>query len=168
MVMPGDKIGVVVDSRNMKLKSSVAENEVALVRTGQSVELVADALPGEKFTGKVYSVAQRATSEHTYPIEILVANDKNESLKSGMFARAGIQVETAGNAIVVPSSAVLAEANRSFVFMESNGVARRIEVKLGMQGGDQTQIVEGLKSGDRLIVFGQQRLSDGARVAVQE
>lgn len=168
MVSPGDEIGVVVDARNMKLKSSVAENEIALVRPGQRVELFAGALGDVKYAGKIITVAQRATNERTYPIEVLVANDKSESLKSGMFARANIEVEKTNQTIVIPSSTVLTDAGKNYVFVESNGVAKRIAVKLGVQDGGQSQIVEGLNAGDRLVVFGQQRLTDGARVVVQE
>lgn len=167
MVMPGDKIGIVVDGRNMKLKTSVAENEVALVSDGQPVEIVADALPGARFSGKVFSVAQKANSERTYPIEILVKNDKQESLKSGMFGRATIQVAKATNAIVVSSSAVLSDASNNYVFVEENGVAKRKLVQLGVKQNGQVQIVSGLAAGARLVVSGQQRLTDGARVVVQ-
>lgn len=169
MVMPGDKIGVVVDSRNMKLRSSVAENEVSLVKVGQPVEIVADALAGAKFSGKVFSVAQKANSERTYPVEILVQNDKGESLKSGMFGRATIQVANAIDVIVVPSAAVLSEAaSNNYVFVEENGAAKRVEVKLGLQQDGKVQIVSGLAAGARLVVSGQQRLTDGAKVSVQE
>lgn len=169
MVMPGDKIGVVVDGRNMKLKTSVAENEVALVKAGQAVEVAADALPGVKFSGTVLSVAQKANHERTYPVEILVQNDKNESLKSGMFGRATIQVANADHAIVVPSAAVLSNAARNnYVFVEENGAAKRVEVKLGLQQDGKVQIVSGLAVGARLVVSGQQRLADGAKVVVQE
>jgi RND family efflux transporter MFP subunit len=169
MVMPGDKIGVVVDSRNMKLRSSVAENEVSLVKAGQPVEIVADALAGVKFSGKVFSVAQKANSERTYPVEILVQNDKGESLKSGMFGRATIQVANADHAIVVPSAAVLSDAARNnYVFVEENGAAKRVEVKLGLQQDGKVQIASGLAAGARLVVSGQQRLADGAKVVVQE
>jgi RND family efflux transporter MFP subunit len=168
MVMPGDKIGVVVDGRNMKLKTSVAENEIALVKAGQPVEVVADALPGVKFTGKVLSVAQKANSERTYPVEILVQNDKAESLKSGMFGRATIQVANSSNAIVVPSEAILSEVAHHYVFIENNGVAKRVDVQLGLKQHDQVQVVSGLAAGARLVVSGQQRLTDGAKVTVQE
>jgi RND family efflux transporter MFP subunit len=169
MVMPGDKIGVVVDSRNMKLKTSVAENEVSLVQVGQPVEIVADALAGAKFSGKVFSVAQKANSERTYPLEILVQNDKGESLKSGMFGRATIQVANADHAIIVPSAAVLSDAARNnYVFVEENGTAKRVEVKLGLQQNGKVQIASGLAAGARLVVFGQQRLTDGAKVTAQE
>ncbi|MCG3121394.1 MAG: Multidrug resistance protein MdtA [bacterium] len=169
MVMPGDKIGVVVDARNMKLRTSVAENEVGLLRIGQPVEVVADALPGVKFSGKVLTVAQKANMERTYPVEILVQNDKAESLRSGMFGRAIIQIASANNAIVVPSAAVFSDAARStYVFVEANGVAKRVEVQVGMQQDQQVEIAHGLAAGARVVVSGQQRLTDGTKVAVQE
>jgi RND family efflux transporter MFP subunit len=168
MVMPGDKIGVIVDGRNMKLRTSVAENEVALVKVGQTVEMIADALPGVKFSGKVFSVAQKANSERTYPVEILVQNDKSESLKSGMFGRATIQVASAANAIVVPSESVLSDAAQNYVFVEENGVAKRLAVRLGLKQNNRVQIASGLAAGARLVVSGQQRLTDGAKVVVQE
>jgi RND family efflux transporter MFP subunit len=169
MVMPGDKIAVMVDARNMKLRTSVAENEVALVKAGQPVEVFADALPGVKFSGKVFSVAQKANSERTYPVEVLVQNDKNESLKSGMFGRATVQVLSAGDALAVPSEAVLSDgAHNNYVFVEDEGVAKRLDVKLGLQQDGKVQITSGLSGGARLIVSGQQRLADGAKVVVQE
>ncbi len=164
MVMPGDKIGVVVNSRNMKLKTSVAENEIAALRNGQTAEVIADAMPQFKFTGKVISVAQKANHERTYPVEILVQNDQAESLKSGMFGRATVQVASAQAALVIPAAAVLAEKNSSYVFVEENGAAKRVAVQLGMQQGNQVQVVSGLNAGARLVVSGQQRLSDGAKV----
>jgi len=168
MVMPGDKIGVVVDARRMKLRTSVAENEVALVKAGQAVEVAADALPGVEFSGKVFSVAQKANHERTYPVEILVQNDKTESLKSGMFGRAMIQVAAAANAIVVPNETVLSDAaQRRYVFVEENGLAKRLEVQLGLKQDNQVQIAGGLAPGARLVVSGQQRLTDGAKVVVQ-
>lgn len=167
MVMPGDRIGVVVNSRNMKLKTSVAENEIAALRNGQLAEVIADAMPQLKFNGKVISVAQKANHERTYPVEILVQNDPAESLKSGMFGRATIQVANAQGALVIPSAAVLAESNRSFVYVEESGVAKRVEVQLGLQHGNQVQIINGLAAGARLVVSGQQRLSDGAKVNVE-
>jgi len=167
MVMPGDKIGVVVNGRNMKLKTSVAENEIAALRNGQNAEVVADALPQMRFAGKVVSVAQKANHERTYPVEILVQNDEIESLKSGMFGRASVQVANAQAALVIPIAAVLTENNNSYVFVEENGVAKRVEVQLGLQQDQQVQIKSGLNAGARLVVSGQQRLSDGAKVNVE-
>lgn len=167
MVMPGDKIGVIVDGRQMKLKTSVTESEIALLRSGQTAEVIADALPQQKFTGKVISVAQKANSERTYPVEILVPNDTQESLKSGMFGRAFVQVAKAEKALVVPSSSVLTDPSGSYVFIEESGVAKRVPVQVGIQQNDQTQIVSGPEAGAKLVVSGQQRLSEGSKLIVE-
>jgi len=168
MVMPGDRIAVIVNNRNMKLKASVAENEVALLHNGETAAILADALPGSNFTGKVISVAQKANAERTYPIEILVQNDAAESMKSGMFGRASIQVAQMQDAVVAPSSAILNEASGNYVYIAENGTAKRVAVHLGMQQERQVEITDGLASGDLLIVSGQQRLRDGAAIKVQQ
>ncbi|MGH7496276.1 MAG: efflux RND transporter periplasmic adaptor subunit [bacterium] len=167
MVMAGDRIGVVVNSRNMKLKTSVAENEVALLRAGQTAEISADALPGMKFTGKVISVAQKANNERTFPVEILIENDGDESLKSGMFGRATIQVARAQHAIVIPTSAVLNDASGDYVYVEQNGLAKRVNIKLGLQQNHLVEVASGLAAGAHLVISGHQRLSEGAKVNVQ-
>lgn len=168
MVKPGDRIGVVVDARNMKLKTSVSESEVALLRAGQSATVAVDAMPGKTFSGKVISVAQKASGERTYPVEILVENDPAESLKSGMFGRGVIAVAHATGVLVVPRSAVLSDLSGRYVYVAENGIARRVPVKLGMQEQEQVQIVSGLSAGAQLVVSGQQRLSEGAKIIVQE
>lgn len=167
MVMAGDRIGVVVNCRNMKLKTSVAENEVALLRDSQTAEIVADALPGMKFKGEVISVAQKANSERTFPVEILVENDGDESLKSGMFGRATIQVAQTQNTIVIPSSAVMTDASGKYVYVEENGAAKRVDVQLGLQQDDKVEVSSGLIAGAHLVISGHQRLSEGAKVNVQ-
>ncbi|MDZ7266251.1 MAG: efflux RND transporter periplasmic adaptor subunit [candidate division KSB1 bacterium] len=168
LVRPGDRVGVVVDARRMKLKTSVAESEVALLRHGQPAVVTVDALPGRTFNGRVVAVAQKANSERTYAVEILVENDAAESLKSGMFGRSVISVARAENALVVPRAALLSDLSGHHVFVEENGIARRVPVALGLQEPERVQIVSGPAAGAHLVVSGQQRLSDGDKVIVQE
>jgi multidrug efflux pump subunit AcrA (membrane-fusion protein) len=47
-------------------------------------------------------------------------------------------------------------------------VAKRVEVKLGLQQDGKVQIISGLAADARLVVSGEQRLADGAKVVVQE
>jgi membrane fusion protein (multidrug efflux system) len=64
---------------------------------------------------------------------------------------------------------VLSDAARNnYVFVEENGVAKRVEVNLGLQQDGKVQIRGGLAAGARLVVSGQQRLTAGAKVAAQE
>lgn len=167
MLAPGQEIGIVVDSRNMKLRAGLTESEVALVRPGQPVELTADVLPQARFHGQVVSVAHKADNERTYPVEIQVENDPEESLMSGMFGRAAIQVARIADALVVPSTAVLSGAAQdTYVFVEENGIAKRVPVNLGAGQNSRVQITSGLPDGARVVVSGAERLSEGAPVLV--
>ncbi len=70
-------------------------------------------------------------------------------------------------ALVVPSAAVLKlqGSNERYVFLEENGVARRVTVQLGKRFDDRIEIKsEDLKEGNLLIVTGQARLVDGDKV----
>lgn len=168
MITPGTMIAVVVNSRNIKLKSSVAENEVTLIGNHAAATLSADAVPGKTFNGLVTSIAQKANNERTYPIEIIVENDKDELLKSGMFGRAIVEVAKAEKTIVIPSASVLTDEQKShYVFVESAGLAKRVNIQLGLEQDGHLQVISGLAFGDRLVIAGQQNLTDGAKVTVE-
>jgi multidrug efflux pump subunit AcrA (membrane-fusion protein) len=95
-------------------------------------------------------------------------NNAGEKLKPGMFCRSTIDFGKA-EALVVPSQAVLRMqgSNERYVFLESNGKAKRIVVALGKRFDDQTEIISNqLKEGDKLIITGQNRLIDGVAVTV--
>jgi membrane fusion protein, multidrug efflux system len=167
LITPGAMVAVVVNNKNMKLKSSVAENEVTLLTKNAATMLVVDAVPNKKFIGKVTSIAQKANNEHNYPIEIVVANDKEESLKSGMFGRATIEVASLDNAIVIPANAISTDAQKNhYVFVDKNGIAIRQNIELGLDNDGFVQVIKGLTIGDRLIIMGQQNLTNGTKIAV--
>ena len=51
---------------------------------------------------------------------------------------------------------------------DENGTVRYVEVKLGKRLGDRYEILSGLSNGDRVVTAGQSRLTDGAKVKLQE
>ena len=87
-----------------------------------------------------------------------------------MFARVKFNYGTV-NHIVVPDRAVvkMQGAGTRYVFVYNpNGTVRYVEVKLGQRLGDRYEILSGLSSGDRVVIAGQSRLTDGTKVQLQE
>ena len=73
------------------------------------------------------------------------------------------------NTIVVPYQAVLKlqGAHDRYVFLNDNGVAKRVAVTLGQRFDDQVEIIsEEIHAGDQLIVVGQARLYDGVALDI--
>ncbi len=98
-------------------------------------------------------------------------------LKDGGFMICHIVAESAPAATILPYEALLFVENRPYCYTaeeisEEDGrttaIARRRDVKLGIEGPTSCQILSGLEGGDRIIIEGQHVLVDGARIVIEE
>ncbi|MGH8507731.1 MAG: efflux RND transporter periplasmic adaptor subunit [Gammaproteobacteria bacterium] len=104
----------------------------------------------------------------TFLVRATVANPKG-ALRPGMFVTARVKGAMRPNAILVPQKAVQEGANGQYVYLvAANGTVELRPVIVGEYSGDDWVIKEGLKSGDRVVLEGLQRLAPGAPVKVVE
>ena len=166
MVGPGMEIANIVDVSSLKVKLSVAEEDVVKVRVGQPATLRIDSRPNERFVGKVATVGAKSESPngHTYPVEVVVRNKGNDPLKVGMFARVEIQASMAKGVVTIAKESLVDDGTNPAVFVVKDGIARLRQVMLGIRGSDMIQVVKGLERGELVISFGQKGLKDGAPV----
>ena len=129
-VKVGDKISksssgtttmaVIYDLSTMTLEMSVDELDVSSVKVGQSVEITADAVEGETFTGTVTNVSLQSSYSNgvtNYPVTVTL--DDTGSLLPGMNVDAKIILDSSGNALVIPASALM-RGNRVYVKKSSD------------------------------------------------
>ncbi len=170
LVGPGGAgpIVTVVQSSALRVLISVNEREAGRVRVGQRATVELDGLPGRVFSGQVTRLSPSLhPATRTIDAEVQLANPDG-ALKPGMYGRAGIVLELHPGAAVVPVEAVIFNEFGSALFVVEGDVARRREVKVGVDGGDWLEIVEGLAPGESVIVAGADGLSDGARVRIAQ
>jgi membrane fusion protein, multidrug efflux system len=103
----------------------------------------------------------------TISLKATFANDDTQ-LWPGQFVNATLTLGIQANAIVVPSAAVQIGQNGPYVFAirQDSTVELRL-VRAGRAVSNKTVIAEGLVAGDRVVVDGQLRLTNGTRVTVQ-
>ena len=90
----------------------------------------------------------------TLTVRIELAN-RGGRLRPGMFAQVALG-GTASTALLVPSEAVIRTGTRTLVMLASgNGRYQPAEVKAGREGGGQTEILEGLAAGEKVVASGQ-------------
>lgn len=124
-VKVGDKISksssgtttmaVIYDLSTMTLEMSVDELDVSSIKVGQSVEITADAVEGETFTGTVTNVSLQSSYSNgvtNYPVTVTL--DDTGSLLPGMNVDAKIILDSSENALVIPASALM-RGNRVYV-----------------------------------------------------
>lgn len=169
MVEPGTLVGAgsslfqLVDLSTAIVKAGVAEGDVNQVRPGTRVPINVPAL-GREFEGTVEAVSPNMDRQtRSFQVRIAVANPGGV-LKGGMFAQVRFpSAEKEG--ILVPVASVLTRNGESIVFVADGPTARQRSVTVLVTAED-TVAVDGLNQGDKVVTAGQNRLYDGAPVAV--
>lgn len=162
-VTPGVRIATIIDDSRMKLKVNIGEMEVGYLKTGDRVTVSVDALPGQKFSGRVAAISGKADMARTFSTEIEIENP-GKALKSGMFARAEIMREAAREVAAIPANALITNGNTTQVYLVKNGVAHLTAVKAGTATPEHVEILEGVNAGDEVVTFGQSQLKDGSPI----
>lgn len=171
-VKDGADLVTVEDLTSVWVDFRLPERFVARVRPGQAVELTMDALPGRKFTARIDALDSQLDANGRSVLVRARLNNGDGALRSGMFARVRAVFEVRQAARVVPEEALVPMGERQFVFRVVDGpdggkVAQRVAVKVGMRLPGKAEIVDGLQSGDAIVVAGQSRLMRGDSIPVR-
>jgi RND family efflux transporter MFP subunit len=154
---------MVRDSR-LELDAQVPESDVALVQIGQSVRIVREgAAPVAASVRAIAPTVDPKTRLGT----VHVALPKDSPLKPGMFARAEIMTSQAV-AVAVPEAALVYRDAKASIFVMSDNthVALRL-IDTGARQNGWVEVLNGLKTGERVVNTGAGFLHDGDTVTVQ-
>jgi len=154
---PGTPAIELAVTRPQILDVNVDEVDVAQLALGQNAHISFDAIKGHKIDGIVSHIAPSSTNiggAVAYGVE--VSFDPGDlPIRLGMTAEVDIVIASEDQALLVPNRAIEADraANRYYVTrLKPDGTTERIEVRIGLRDGTNTQIVDGLNEGDRLLL----------------
>lgn len=155
----------IVDAAQLEATLNVPEREIAKLKPGQVVELVADALPGRTFSGTVDRVSP-VVDTGTGTFRVVAAFSGEAGLQPGMFGRLGINYDQRADALVVPRNALLEDGGQPAVYVVRDGKAQRTTLKLGYDDAGWVEVREGLKAGEEVVIAGKAALREGSAVQV--
>ena len=165
----GNQIALtIVDVSQLDLLLHLNGKLASMSKIGQivEVEVQKNTTSTEVLNGELVALQVAPDPEtFTYEARVRVAND---GLRAGMIARARLSQPRRDDVITVPIAAVQYLDGRTYVFVEYDGVLKRIRVSLGARIGNSVIVESGLDSGLRVIVHDVDTLSDGQRVAVRQ
>ncbi|HEX9777738.1 MAG TPA: efflux RND transporter periplasmic adaptor subunit [Geopsychrobacteraceae bacterium] len=167
-VVPGQALARIVRVDRLKVLVDVPEKDVAYLSVGDEIDIVAATINGAEAaarSGRIRHIAYTADpATRTYLAKIEIDN-RDAALRPGKIVRAHFKRRSLPRALSVPLYALVERDGRKVVFVEQQGRARMVPVTTGAVIGARVVVEQGLSAGDRIIVKGQQLLSDGARVA---
>ena len=143
---------------------SLNEIDVAQIKAGQSADLTFDAVPDLKIPGQVTEIDTVGTISQgvvSYAVKVIFGS-ADIRIKPAMTASADIIIQTKGNVLVVPSSAVKSQGNIRYIEIaegetgNNRGVSlfeppRRQNIQTGISNDDLTEVISGLAEGDVVV-----------------
>ena len=165
--LPTGPILVIEQQQPLKVVVNVNESDFPKVKQGMAVDVRLDTYGDEVFPGRVNIIHPTIDpNNRTFEVEITISNASNR-IHTGMFARVTFNFGTNRN-VVVSDRAIEKQIGSGvrYVYVYHNGTVEFREVQLGQRLENRYEIVGGLTSGTQVVVEGQYRLSNGAKVEV--
>ena len=164
-IAPGQPVAMLVDIRQVKVKISVPETDIAHIHVGQPLHFMVSSMPGRMFTARITEKGVAADPiSRSYEVKATAAN-ADRKLLPGMVCDVYIEQPQHAGVITLPANIIQIDMdNQPFVWTVVNGKARKTSVELGQNTGDNVQIVSGLSYGSKVIIEGQQKVSNGTKV----
>ncbi|HYX16230.1 MAG TPA: efflux RND transporter periplasmic adaptor subunit [Nostoc sp.] len=146
---------IVAVARGLEILAQVPEADLGRIKPGQQVEIVADAYPDQVFKGNVRLIAPEAVVEQgVTSFQVRVAlNTGTDKLRSGLNVDLTFLGDRVNDALVLPTVSIVTEKGQTGVLVpDAKNKPQFREVTVGAQIQNETQILGGVKEGDRVFV----------------
>ena len=148
------------DIEKVFVRGKVDEADIGFVRLGMPARITTESFRDKVFSGKVTQISPIGVEKDnvtTFEVEVSIDNPGRE-LKANMTANAEVILEEKPNALIVPEAAVTYDVQKNATVEIADpgaeGGRRKVPVKLGIGNGTRTEVREGLKQGDRVVLPG--------------
>jgi HlyD family secretion protein len=146
------------DVSTVYIRGNVDEADVGKTELNQCARTKVESYPNETFEGVVKKISpsgQEQNNVTTFEVRVTISNPQGK-LRVGMTANAEIVLEERTNVVFVPETALVYDHDKStwaqLLAPGSRQGWHKVPVKLGISNGQRTQIMDGLKEGDKLML----------------
>ena len=164
-VRPNQPVLKMVSGTKPEVDIQMPETMIGYLSPGQLAGIRFPALGGEVFQGQVIKIGVATTgATTTFPVTLLLADPKRQ-IRSGMTAEV-VFLAPGPESVRVPSIAVEADLEGSYVYLVEDNVVVRRPVVVGELLGDEIEVLEGLQGGEQVVVAGLKSLTPGQKVSI--
>ncbi len=166
LVQPGRTLLSIARSGSSEILLPLDEKNLAPVRLGQAASIIADAYPERVLPARVSFIAPAVdTARGTIDVHLDLLQPA-DFLRQGMTVSVNIETGRRDQTLVLPNDALRARNGpRAQVLRVRDGVVERVDVRLGLLGTALSEVVEGLTTGDLVLL---DDAEEGKRVRVTE
>ncbi len=151
-------IMVLGDIHEVFVRGKVDESDIGRVRLGQSAKITVETFKDRTFQGKVTQISPIGVEKDNvtnFEVKVSIENPGRD-LKANMTANAEIVLEQFPNSLLIPEAAVKYDAQKhasvEVLDLGAKNGRKTVPVKLGVSNGSKTQVLQGLKEGDKVVL----------------
>jgi membrane fusion protein, multidrug efflux system len=165
-VNAGTVIAGIADISELKVVLDVSESTAYELHQGQQISVTTDVHPEADYKGKISNISPKASTSHTYPVEVLISNNGKDKLKAGTYVNVSVNMGKSGKALMIPRDAIVSSVKDPSVYVVTNNIVKLVKITTGRSFSSNLEVVAGLAQGDKVVTNGQINLSEGSRVSV--
>ena len=153
-IAPSTQAGIVIDDNKYHIDVSIDETEIGKLAVGQKTSVVLDAFSTTTLTGTVSAVSMiGTTNQGIVYYNVRIDLDKTDlPIRPSLTASVNIIAQHKENVLLIPSRAIKRDTQGTYVTIQTLGGSQRANLTIGISNGTMTEIVEGLKEGDRVYL----------------
>jgi RND family efflux transporter MFP subunit len=144
----------IIDLNRLQVDAYVDETDIGKVNVGQEAVFTVDAFPDKEFRGRVTAIYPKALiQQNVVDYDVVISLDNREGLlRPDMTTNTTITVAKREKVLAIPNQAVRREDGERVVFLQEADRLIRRPVKTGWKDKSYTEVLSGLKEGERVVV----------------
>ncbi|MBE0639143.1 MAG: efflux RND transporter periplasmic adaptor subunit [Bacteroidales bacterium] len=172
LALPGLPLMQILNLSTLYVNADISESYLPVIRPNDEVVLRFPAYPDFEKKVKIHRIGNVINPENrTFRLQVLVPNI-DDRFKPNMVATISFKAFATDSAMVVPSILIKQDIQGHFVFVarkNGNGefYARKVYLERGLDSEGKTMIIDGLEIGDLVITQGQNQVTEGIPVLIQ-
>jgi macrolide-specific efflux system membrane fusion protein len=145
----------IVNLARLEVWAFVDETDIGRVKVGQRARFTVDTYQGEEFDGRVTAIRPTAEVRDNvvnYVTLIELENRAGKVLRPEMTTTVNIELDGRKDVVAVPNAALRRDAQGSYVLVPAAVGSERRNVRAGFRGTDFTELLSGVKPGERVVL----------------
>jgi RND family efflux transporter MFP subunit len=145
----------ITDLSKIYVEADIDEIDIGKIRKGNKAKIVLDSYPDEELIGDIYYISQigdESTGAVTYKVKLDIVDTKELIIRTLMSVSIDIEIKGVENVLILPNSTITEKDNKKFVTLVIGEEKKEVEIKTGYSDGINTEIISGLKEGDKVLI----------------
>ena len=142
----------------------IPESYSTFIKKGLPVEVTLSSFKGKTFSGEIDFVSSRINADTRSLLSRIKVKNENLELISGSLLEVRVKFDLR-NSLSVPDTSVMIEGDKSYVYkINAENIANKTEVKTGLRGDSNVEIISGLTAGDIIVAEGLKKVRPRGKI----